>query len=195
MNAEQNKAKVQSMVRRASNKELKISEDYIKTFWRNRSKDQVGLDSRLEEMSKYESWTKQNHIELRNGLDVLGKVLSDVENISDEAFLTEKQIESLLTILAYFNSSFAFRIINWLDENRNPVMTKLVTRALESAASTPKNTMEYITPEALLVERMATLNMMGFIHEVFNPEVTGFIKKVLNEFEDEARKSAASVGA
>lgn len=180
----QQQSKVVNLVAKANGRALNLQKQYIDRFWITKNKEQSGIASRLREMDAQEYWTVDEAVQIQTPLAELAKVLSDIKEINDEAFVSPEQIELFLTTLTYLKSSYAFRIINWLDENRNSVMIKLVIHALESAENGIIDSSGHITPAGMLLERMSALHVLGMIQEIFNPEATNLIKKTLKEFEE-----------
>lgn len=190
-NTDLNREKALQLLQKATGKELNLQENFVHNYWQNKNKSS-SVATVLFEMDRHESWTRGRTAEVSTMLSTLAQTLSNM-NINDEAFLTDVQVERLLTVLAYLNSSYAFRVINWLDENRNAVMTKIIATALEKTMSEMDNN-TFHTPESLLVERMYTLHIMGMVHEIFNPKITNSIKKTLAEFEDKERQKGNEKG-
>lgn len=173
-------------------KNLRLTQVSIENFWDKKEKERPGINVVIKAMSEQErSWVVDNTTEMITSITKLGEALASSE-YKDEYFMSPEQIDKLLNIMAYLSSATTFRIMSWLDENRNPVMHKIIVTIADPTIMTETEDGR-ATPAGLLIDRMAALHTLCLVQEVFNPKSTNSIKKVLDNFEkNERSKNNAS---
>ena len=135
-------------------KNLRLTQVSIENFWDKKEKERPGINVVIKAMSEQErSWVVDNTTEMITSITKLGEALASSE-YKDEYFMSPEQIDKLLNIMAYLSSATTFRIMSWLDENRNPVMHKIIVTIADPTIMTETEDGR-ATPAGLLIDRMA----------------------------------------
>ena len=166
------------------NSKLILSDSTVRRFWVNHSPDIVAPV--LQEMDSKETWTSKimkddNVISL---LREFTRLIASIKTITDKDVYNKH--DDILTLLAYMNSSWAFRFLKWLDDYRNPVLMKLTLSATTNANQISSIDRAYITPSELYIDRMIALKQLSLLAHVFSEERSAVIDNIINIKEEES---------
>ena len=161
-----------------SGKKLALTESMIRKYWNNQDPDIIAPV--LKEMDSKESWVVTRDPSVGYALKKFAEILKK-ETVSDEEI--HKNVDYILTVLAYMNSSWAFRLLKWFDEYRNSVLMKLVIKSTLSVNDYNSVMSEYLTPSELFIDRMIALKNLSLISSIFSEERSNKIDSFLKIFE------------
>lgn len=147
---------------------LNLSERAVNNHWKIQDKR---LQEILKMMGKAESWTVDEVQDVSDKLVEFGRRLGDL----DRGFLL-KNIEEVMTIMAFISSSKAIRLLSWIDENSPGISFRYIMHA--------RHQTEWECGQ-LLIDRLRTIKAVSLLSEVFSPVRSRIIGSFLDADEDD----------
>lgn len=165
-------------------RQLALKERLINKFWNNYDPDIIAPI--LNEMDKKETWVVAKEPIMSKPLNNIVELLKNTD-LQDSSFTKNNNLEILITMLAYMNTSWAMRVLKWLDENRNHIFLKItVTCALNSQRSQDEI---YLTPSQLYIDRLIAIKNLNILASIFDEKRVGTVSAFLNTFEEKQFES------
>lgn len=164
-----------------------LTHNSIKKYWLNIDAD-ILAPLLFEMDSKEEDWTLVASPVVHKALKDFFETMKKIEGQHQEPVpdsVIKDHIEDLFFVLAYIPTSWCFRLLKWIDENRNSVLNKLLVFAFRPSASylaMYENTGR-ISPVELLIDRIYTIKNLSLVAKVFSQERTIFIENFLDKME------------
>ena len=148
-----------------NNKHIVLNDNLVYTYWSKYDSDMIAPI--LKEMDDKDLWAVNSKPLVMAEIEKLCSIITDIEKLSDKSLNRPQNIDVLITILAYMQSSWAFRILKWFDDYRPSVLLKVTLQASNSPQNDDE---EYLSPKRLFIDRMVALRNMCILSEIFNPE-------------------------
>lgn len=161
-----------------SGRNMILRERLVDKFWNNYDKELIAPI--LKEMDKKENWVVAKDITVANELQKIIELLKN-EDLHDSTIVKSHNLDIFITLLAYMNSSWAFRVLKWLDDYRNPVLLKLTVSC--SLNSKREEDEMNLTPSQLYIDRMLAIKNLSIIGEIFNKDRIASLSAFLDTYE------------
>lgn len=172
-----------SVINSKKAKKLLLTSTNVGKFW-NEIDSEI-LAPTLQEMDKRESWVLNSDAAVAYHLRTMSNHIK--EDRANDIFSKKENIDNIITLLAYINSSYAFRLLKWFDDNSGNLLLKLVTQAQINIVNFAMDS-DFSTPSEVFMERMVAVKKLSLIGTIFNPQRTTAIDTLLKSVEAESYK-------
>lgn len=162
---------------------LNLSQDAVNRYWERFGGDRVL--SVLNEMDSKDKWAEAvvRHPTVRETLDSTVGILENPQ-VPDEAI--KNNIDDFIYILGYMRTSTVFRILKWLEKERNPVLYALLERVGKSGVEESETTEQgYMTAAGMLKHRLMQFVKLNRLSLILSEERITKVHNWLVEFEQE----------
>ena len=160
--------------RLAGNRKLVLTDSMIRRYWMNN--DDPMVMKALYEMDKKENWVLVKNPAITYELKNMADNPKDEENVDNEQIVAN--LEDLIMILAYMNTSWVFRILKWFEEYRNMVLFQLVLKSQLMARR--EDDYGFVSPGQLMLDRFLMLKNLSLVGSIFDLERGRLIERFIN---------------